>query len=239
MVAYVLINRAVQAVVRPILDPFVKGQDDPVVKERYLHKSCESSGKLVVYSIQFFWGLKTLYNTDWVPPFLLGNGAFENTIKDMPFTPCPPEIHLLCLSFLAMFCSYEFDHCQQTDRPDWNEMFAHHICSIALTFGMIFANNRALGVVIAWQQTFCDIPVQISRITASMPFVWPMLSSYAVLMTLWFWTRIYNFGMFTFRVATEMKYGPGLEHFNVHVNIYSVFLVVLFLLQLYWTVLLI
>lgn len=151
MVGYIILSKVVTAVTRPIYSPLVKGQDDPTVHARYLKKCCDSTSKMVIYIIHFYWGYKTLYNTTWVPPFLLGTGTFESTITGMPFIQCPREIHLLCLSFLGMFCAFEVEHCQEMDRPDWNEMFAHHICSIALTFGMIFANNRQLGIVVAWQ----------------------------------------------------------------------------------------
>ena len=65
-----------------------------------------------------------------------------------------------------------------------------------------------------------------------------MLTAYAVLMVLWFWTRLYNFSIFTYLVFTTMFYPKGLEHFNIHTRLYSLFLFILFLMQIYWTVLL-
>lgn len=228
MFGYLIINRLAHVIFRPLWDGMVKGQHDPIVKERYLKKTCESASKMVIYLIHFTWGWRTLYATNWVPSFLLGDGDFMNTIIGMPFVPCPHSIHMLCLSFLGMFLAFEVDHCMQTDRPDWNEMFAHHICSIALTFGMIFTNNRQLGVIVAWQQTIADIFVSLSRITSSMPAIWPMLVSYVIMMALWLWTRVYNFGVITIRVINEMAYPPELARFNIHVNLYCVFMCVLY-----------
>lgn len=51
----------------------------------------------------------TLYKTDWVPWYLFGNGTFEASVANLPFTPCPPEVHLLCLSFLGGFLAYFFE----------------------------------------------------------------------------------------------------------------------------------
>lgn len=109
---------------------------------------------------------------------------------------------------------------------------------MALTAGMIISNNRAIGVVIAWQQTPVDLLVSVSRIFSSMTFKLPMVISYSVMMVIWFWTRIFNFGYFTYRIANDMAYPEGLEHFNIHTRIYSVFLFIIFMLQVYWTVLL-
>lgn len=153
----------------------------------------------------------TLYKTDWMPPYLLGTGSFEASIKNMPYTPCPPAIHLLCLSFLGQFACYLIEIILNSDRPDFNETFAHHITTVALTAGMIFTNNRALGCAVAWQQTWCDIFVSIARIFASMPYKVPALISYTCMMSLWFWTRIHNFGYITYRVYNDMYYPEGLE----------------------------
>jgi len=65
-----------------------------------------------------------------------------------------------------------------------------------------------------------------------------MLVAYTVLMALWFWTRLYNFYWYTYLVATQMFFPKGLEHFNIHTRLYSLFLIILFLMQIYWTVLL-
>ena len=237
-VLYQSIEHVITSFVRPIYTPLVKCQNDPAARERYVKKSCESTGKALVYLIHLVWGACILYDTDYVPAFLLGSGSFESSIKNLPFTPCPPNMHMLALSFLGMFSGHFFSLMGQQDRPDFNEMLTHHICEMALTFGMIFANNRALGVVIAWQQTFCDVPVSISRVTASLPYLGVMLASYTVLMLLWFWTRLFNFSIFTYRVTTEMYYPEGLEQFNPHTRLYALFLGILLLMQVYWTVLL-
>lgn len=143
-------EHVISSFVRPIYTPLVKCQDDLAAKERYISKCCESTSKGLVYFIHFVWGVCILYDTDYVPPFLLGSGSFQNSIQNMPFTPCPPEMGMLALSFLGMFTGHFFSLMGQTSRPDFNEMLTHHVCEVALTFGMIFANNRPLGVVIAW-----------------------------------------------------------------------------------------
>jgi hypothetical protein len=117
-------------------------------------------------------------------------------------------------------------------------MLTHHVATVALTFGMIFTNNRALGIVIAWQQTLCDVAISVCRVTACLPYKKTMLGSYIVLMAFWFWTRLYNFYWFTYLVYTEMFFPKGLEQFNIHTRLYSLFLFILFLMQIYWTVLL-
>lgn len=88
-VLYQSIEHALTSIMRPIYTPLVKCQDDPAAKERYIDKCCESTSKGIVYFIHLVWGICILYDTDYVPSFLLGSGSFQNSIKNMPFTPCP------------------------------------------------------------------------------------------------------------------------------------------------------
>lgn len=64
------------------------------------------------------------------------------------------------------------------------------------------------------------------------------MAAYFVLMSFWFWTRLFNFAMFTYLVTVEMYYPLGLEQFNIHTRLYALFMGILFLMQIYWTVLL-
>jgi hypothetical protein len=148
---YFAVNYLFKIILAPLFTPFVKSQHDHKVRQRYVDKSSESAAKLVLHLVNFTWGYMTLYKTDWLPPYLLGTGSFEASIANMPFTPCPASIHLLCISFLGQFSAYFIEVLINRDRPDFNETFAHHITAVALTLGMIFVNNRALGATIAWQ----------------------------------------------------------------------------------------
>lgn len=204
-----------------------------------MNKSAESAAKVALYGFHFAWGLRVFYGTEWMPGYLLGTGSFENAVKDMPFTPCPAEVHLFALSFLGKFCSGCVDLFSQTDRPDFNEMLAHHIATVSLTFGMIVANNRVMGTILAWQQCAADVFVSLARILSSMPFTAPTLGAYFCMLPIWIWTRVHNFARFQWFVLTRMFYPAGREQFNMHTRIYAFYGIVLFVMQLYWTVLLI
>jgi hypothetical protein len=75
-ILYQSIDRGVGAIMRPIYTPRVKSQNDIEIRERYIHKACESTSKAIVYFVQFIWGASILYETDFVPSFLFGKGSF-------------------------------------------------------------------------------------------------------------------------------------------------------------------
>ena len=49
------------------------------------------------------WGYKVLQETDWVPWYLGGSGSFENSIVNMPFTPCPRSVYNYGLAFMGLY----------------------------------------------------------------------------------------------------------------------------------------
>lgn len=75
-VIYAAIDIGVARIMRPIYLPRVKIQVEGEIRERYVHKSCESTSKGIVYAIHMIWGACILYETDFVPSFLFGKGSF-------------------------------------------------------------------------------------------------------------------------------------------------------------------
>jgi hypothetical protein len=123
-------------------------------------------------------------------------------------------------------------------RPDFDEMFAHHICAVALTGGMLMTNNRGVGIVTAYIHIWADIPVQISRILSTTYYAKTTAVSLVVLISVWIWTRVFILGKITWIVWFQVVYPTELSHFNVFARIFAIFATSLYSLHVYWTVLL-
>jgi hypothetical protein len=98
-----IVQKTILAICGVLYGPIVKSQDNPELKAKYIAKSSESTAKGILYSIHFIWGCSTLYKTDWLPWYQLGNGLFANQVKNMPFTYVPFDIHLYSLSFTGLY----------------------------------------------------------------------------------------------------------------------------------------
>ena len=59
------------------------------------------------------------------------------------------------------------------------------------------------------------------------------------MMVLWMYTRIGTLGYTIFLIATEMRYPPEMAGFNIHIGMYVFYLSCLYIMQIYWTFLLI
>ena len=210
------------------------------MKAKYIAKSSESTAKGILYSIHFIWGCTILYKTDWLPWYQLGNGLFANQIKNLPFTDVPYDVHIYSISFSGYYAFQLIDLAIfGRDRVDFHEMMAHHIASTSLVCCMIIGNAEPPGIIMAWQQTLCDIFVSISRVLASTHYAKATEVVYYIMMVLWMYTRVGTLGYTIFLVATEMRYPPEMVGMNIHIGMYVFYLSCLYIMQIYWTFLLI
>ena len=186
------------------------------------------------------WGYVVLQETSWMPWYLAGSGTYEESVVDMPFSPCPESVHTYCLVFLALYSFQLVDliHDRKA-RPDFDEMFVHHICSVLLTGGMILTNNRGPGIIAAYVHIWADIPVQVSRVLSTTQYAKATAASFIVLMIVWLWTRIFCVGLICWKTWIVLVYPQELYQFNVFTRIFSFYGTCLVFLHLYWTVLLI
>ena len=58
-------------------------------------------------------------------------------------------------------------------------------------------------------------------------------------MITWFWSRVGTLGVTTYKIATLLRFHPANAYFDYQVYMDTFYLVCLYLMQVYWTVLLI
>lgn len=236
---YAVIQYTIIALGQIFYEPIVKSQENAELKQKYIHKASEATAKGLLYGIHFFWGCQILYKTNWMGWYHGGSGDFSNQIKNMPFTEVPYEIHLFCLSITGYFTFQLIDVAiYGKGRIDYNEMITHHVATVLCTMGMIFANSEPVGAVICWQQTWCDLSVCLLRIMTCTNWRKTSFAAYLVMMILWFYSRIGTLGYSIYLMATKMKYPAQIAYFDFHVNMYVFFAIILYIMQIYWTVLL-
>ena len=121
----------------------------------------------------------------------------------MPFIEAPRDTNMCILLFLSLYTYQLLDLLiYGLDRLDFNEMLVHHICAVSLTFGTIFANSRGIGIIVAFLHGVSDIPVNISRIFASLKYVpsFLIIINAVAMLAVWIWLRIFVFGYLIYRV---------------------------------------
>lgn len=161
----------------------------------------------------------------------------ENFIVGKTFTPCPRSVYNYGLTFLGLYSFTLIDLIIEgrEKRPDFDEMFAHHICAVALTGGMLMTNNRGIGCVTAYIHIWADIPVQITRILSTTYYAKTTAVSLVVLISVWIWTRVFLLGVITWMCWFSLVYPAEIWHFNIFSRIFAIFATSLYTLHVYWT----
>lgn len=233
--AFAIIQRVVLSISTPYLRAFVKGQDDPELCEKYTKKSSESMVKLAYYIVLCSWTYSILKTTRWLPWYCGGDvGSFDALNENMPFIETPDGVYTCFLMYLSLYTYQLIDlFATGLDRPDFNEMLAHHICAVVCTLCAIFSNSLGTGILVAYLHALSDIPVNVSRIFASMKYVTPMLCSYFVMLTGWIWIRIGSLGYILYRLWGR-KFPTELSRLDHFFTIECLFSTVLYALHWHW-----
>jgi hypothetical protein len=235
VVAFAVIQRVVLYFATPLIRKWVKSQDDPELCAKYTKKSCESFVKLTFYLILCSWTNYILKETNWLPWYCGGKfGSFDALNENMPFTETPLYAYECFLMFLALYVYQLIDLLTSgLDRPDFNEMLCHHICAVSCTLCAIYSNTLGTGILVAYIHALSDIPVNTSRIFASMKYVTPMLVSYFMMLAGWIWLRIGCLGYILYRLWGR-RFSADLSRFDPFFTVECLFSTVLYGLHIHW-----
>jgi hypothetical protein len=233
--AFGIIQRVVLTITTPYLRKYVKSQDDPELCAKYTKKSSESMVKLAYYTLLCSWTYSILKDTTWLPWYCGGKtGSFDALNENMPFLNTPEGVYECFLMYLSLYVYQLIElFANGLDRPDFNEMLAHHICAVSCTLCAIYANSLGTGILVAYLHALSDIPVCFSRIFASMKYVTPMLISYVVMVSCWLWIRIGCLGYILYRLWGR-RFPAELSRFDNFFTVECLFSNVLYVLHWHW-----
>lgn len=118
---------------------------------------------------------------------------------------------------------------------DFYEMSLHHIATLALYFTMVYGNNLGVGCVIAYLHDIADIMQTATKVAVSTKFETLPVVCFVLVLTSWFWTRLYVFPQIIYRIMTD-EFDDSIW---LWARLNGVFLSVLLSLHIYWFCLLI
>jgi ceramide synthetase len=149
----------------------------------------------------------------------------------MPFLKCPRPVLVYALSTMGYHFEDGLMHAFFKERQsDFYEMLLHHMATVALYFCMIFGNGLSLGCVIAYLHDIADIFGCLVKFTTTMDAPTATLGVFVVMISSWFWTRLYVLPQIIYQIFTN-DYVSSVALFY---RLNGVFLGLLQFLHTYW-----
>ena len=110
-------------------------------------------------------------------------------------------------------------------------MLLHHIATCSLYFCSTFGNSLAVGATIAYLHDIADIFASLIKCISSTNYNNLSVLVFSVMISFWFWTRLYVFPQIIYQILTTQDYHESVATFAL---INGVFLSVLQFLHAYW-----
>ena len=119
------------------------------------------------------------------------------------------------------------------NRPDFNETFVHHLCTLSLAVCSTLMNNRGTSLTCAYVHAMAEIPVNFGRIFSSTPYNTATVISSIFLIFTWLYTRLIVFGYYTYRYWTR-EFPAEMDQYNLLYKAEALFCTVLVCLHIHW-----
>jgi hypothetical protein len=208
-VIYQTFRVVIENAVRPIWTHLCKETKDPVKRENYIRKSCNSTAKFFYFLFSACWGYRVLKEADWLPREIGGSqdlqAALSKAFVGTPFQTNPAGIVDYGLWTFGYHLSDLFMHVfQDQRRNDYEEMLLHHIVTATLNVGYLQANFTCIGTLITFNMDLADILVSLSQSFASTRFKPVTISVFLLMCVVWAWTRLYVLPQLIYGIVADL-----------------------------------
>ena len=247
-------------VYEPLIYPwfarYCKEQKDPVMKFLKAKKAQDKSFSLIYFCIVTVWGYVILKDTDFLLPSLGGKAGntFDDVWNDYPFFIQQEQRSSLkvyqwaTMGYHVFSLMKLFTHQRQARRPDFMEMFLHHLLTVALYSISYMTNFVKHGSVIMFLHDWADIPTAVTKCFVETTFKKSTWIGGIIVLFLWAYSRLIVFPQIIYYCtylppleSTFMLDIPGQDTYNAGwrsiVFGSAVFLFFLYILHIYWYVL--
>ena len=114
-------------------------------------------------------------------------------------------------------------------------MLLHHLATIALFGSMIYANQLAIGCIIALTHDYADLPGVISKILGETLYSKSAATIFIMCVITWIWTRCIQMPRIVYLIWTQWEYPEPPEFASTLTKPTSCFLLsCLIVLHYYW-----
>ena len=166
---------------------------------------CASIFKLLYFISVSIWGWNLLIQQDWFPPALGGKGDLRNMLPSATRegygdslwfypTPVPTDANLYYRVASAYHLSeLIFQILIEWNRPDFYDMFLHHLCTCWLLVFSLVAGMERHGTVILFIHDVSDIPVYLCKFTVDVQGLHDaiVLTPYVGMLVSWGYLRLW------------------------------------------------
>lgn len=189
--------------------------------------------KCTFYILATIAGFYTQRDSIILPPALGGKGSLENMYRDYPYQKNFDGFKYYYMVTLGFHVYSALKHILTTTRThDFMEVLCHHLVTLYL-YSFSYMMNCAIGPVISFLHDFSDVLVTSTRAISETKFKTATGIFAIVMFVQWVYTRCYLLGYIIHSITTIPVYmGNPLPKY-----IFIFLLVILWILQIYWCVL--
>jgi hypothetical protein len=192
------------------------------------------------YSILYFTGSSVASwvlskDQEWMPWYLGGHGAIENSFVDMPFYATDPGVMHFGYAVFGFHLEQLLSHLLAKKRGgDFAEMLLHDSVTCFLYFGYICSNLVPIGTIIIFLHDITDIPFHISKFANSTKNIAVAGVFFVVGQLGWIWFRLVALPLIIYSLYTQANYGAARSTFDIFIGLNSAFLSMLLLMHIFW-----
>lgn len=238
----VIVHRMSQRLMLPVARMVI------VKKDKWSVKVFES--KLVrfgsaIFKFIFFISFSTyswvygLADADWMPEVMFGTGNTNKCWGQGNAGDTQQPVGLAITRFYQVALAYHmselaFQIIYEREKPDFTEMFTHHVTTCFLLFASFYANFVRIGTLVLFVHYVSDIPVYGAKIFVDTSCKITTFVNLLGMLSSWGFLRLYVFPAFIIR-STLME--SGLERAilgDLAYYTFNVALSLLFCLHIYW-----
>merc|ERR1712194_288290 len=168
----VLCQRLVQRLLLPFAVKVTVKKDkwSTAVYESKLSRFGSAVFKFIFFTVFSIYSYTSaLVDADWMPAVLFGKGSTENCFGLGHAGDTQKEIGTHVKRFYQVAFAYHmselaFQIVYEREKPDFVEMFAHHITTCFLVFASFLSNFVRIGTLVLFVHYVSDIPVYGAKI---------------------------------------------------------------------------
>jgi hypothetical protein len=146
-------------------------------------------------------GYYVLKDLDFLPPCLGGSGDFDNLYFQWSTWTKPKNFDLLFFIMSGYHIEALASQIFKERSNDYIEMMLHHVVTLNLIIISYLTHFDKFGVLLIWLHNISDIFASSSR-SLGYSFSIATVISYILLMSTWFYTRVYVFFYIVLSVYT-------------------------------------
>jgi ceramide synthetase len=228
---WITVNGPFYYIANFIVPHYVEARTDRLVKSsQYIFK--------LIFDVAFsFYGWKLLSVKEFTPPQLLGAGRIEECWLDPSLPNAGWDLRMYYqISMGYHLHSFVFHTFFTKRRNDFVEMLLHHLCTLYLIWFSYSFNQLRSGSLIILLHDISDIPGHMVRIFVDSSYKEMTYISYALLLLLWGYFRLYVFPFVVLRsvLIDTTLFNPDGRPVPMEIEMFLLMLVILVILHSYW-----